>query len=245
MEDSGLLSPRGRVVMISGASRGLGAAIARRLHGDGYTLSLGVRDPDRTRKRLGRAAEAPTLVEPFDATEPATAERWVAATIARFGRLDGLVNNAGLLKMVTFDEGSEAELDELWQVNVKGPFRLIRLALPHLRAAGHGRIVNVASTDAKRYRDPSVSIGYAMSKHALLALSHAAKFAGWDAGVRVTALCPGAIDTELVAGLAGVTPGANRLAPDTVAEIVSLLLRLPNTATIAELVVNTRLESTL
>ena len=84
-----------------------------------------------------------------------------------------------------------------------------------------------------------------MSKHALLALSHAAKFAGWDAGVRVTALCPGAIDTELVAGLAGVTPGANRLAPDTVAEIVSLLLRLPNTATIAELVVNTRLESTL
>jgi len=240
-----LLSAGGRVVMISGASRGLGAAIARRLHADGYTLSLGVRDPERTRKALGPAADSPTLVERFDATVPTTAARWVEATLARFGRLDGLVNNAGILKRVTFDEGSEAELDLLWEVNVKGPFRLIRLALPHLKAAGHGRIVNVASTDAKRYRDLSVSVGYAMSKHALLALSHAARFAGWDAGVRVTALCPGAIDTELLAGLAGVTPAASQLRPATVAEIVSLLLRLPDTATIAELAVNTRLEPTL
>jgi NAD(P)-dependent dehydrogenase (short-subunit alcohol dehydrogenase family) len=240
-----LLAPAGRVVMISGASRGLGAAIARRLGADGYTLSLGVRDPAGTRRHLGLSDPARVLIERFDATEPATAQAWVDATLARFGRLDGLVNNAGILKQVTLDEGSEEQLDELWQVNVKAPFRLIRLALPHLRASGTGRIVNVASTDAKRYRDPSVSVGYAMSKHALLALSHAAKFAGWEQGVRVTAICPGAIDTELIAGIPGVTPGANRLAPATVAEIVSLLLRLPNTATIAELVVNTRLESTL
>ena len=238
-----LLSTEGRVVMVSGASRGLGAAIARRLHADGYRVSLGVRDPGRTRARLELAATDRVLVERFDATLPETAGRWIEATLSRFGRLYGLVNNAGILKQVTFDEGSEDLLDELWQVNVKGPFRLIRLALPHLRVSGHGRIVNVASTDAKRYRDPSVSIGYAMSKHALLALSHAAKFAGWEHGVRVTALCPGAIDTDLIAGIPGVTPSANRLAPETVAEIVSVLLRLPNTATIAELVVNTRLES--
>jgi NAD(P)-dependent dehydrogenase (short-subunit alcohol dehydrogenase family) len=240
-----MLSAEGRVVMVSGASRGLGAAIARRLYEDGYSVSLGVRDPGRTRAQLERMAGERVLIERFDATEPPTAGRWIEATLTRFGRLDGLVNNAGILKQVTFEEGSEDLLDELWQVNVKGPFRLIRLALPHLKVSGNGRIVNVASTDAKRYRDPSVSVGYAMSKHALLALSHAAKFAGWEHGVRVTALCPGAIDTELVAGVAGVTPGANRLAPATVAEIVSLVLRLPNTATIAELVVNTRLESTL
>ena len=88
-------------------------------------------------------------------------------------------------------------LDELWAVNVKAPFRLIRLALPHLDQSGHGRIVNIASTDAKRYRDTSVSIAYAITKHAVLALSHAAKFAGWEHGVRVTALCPGAVDTTL------------------------------------------------
>jgi NAD(P)-dependent dehydrogenase (short-subunit alcohol dehydrogenase family) len=231
--------------MVSGASRGLGAAITRRLHADGFRLSLGVRDPARTRARLALVPEGGVLVERFDATEPATAGRWVDATLARFGRLDGLVNNAGILRQVTFDEGGEEVLDELWQVNVMGPFRLLRLTLPHLRAAGHGRVVNVASTDAKRYRDATVSVGYAMAKHALLALSHAAKFAGWEHGVRVTALCPGAIDTELLAGVPGVTPGPNRLAPATVAEIVSLLFRLPDTATISELVVNTRLESTL
>jgi NAD(P)-dependent dehydrogenase (short-subunit alcohol dehydrogenase family) len=76
-------------------------------------------------------------------------------------------------------------------------------------------------------------------------MSHAAKFAGWDDGIRVTALCPGAVDTELIASVPGVAPAANRIAPETLGEIVSLLLRLPNAASVAELVVNTRLESTI
>jgi NAD(P)-dependent dehydrogenase (short-subunit alcohol dehydrogenase family) len=130
-------------------------------------------------------------------------------------------------------------------VNVKAPFRLIRLALPLLTQSGNGRIINVASTDGKRYRDASVSIAYALSKQALVALSHAAKFAGWDSGVRVTALCPGAVETDLLKGLPGVTPAGKRIAPATLAEIVALLLRLPNTASVAELVVNTRLEPSL
>ena len=75
-----------------------------------------------------------------------------------------------------------------------------------------------------------------MTKHAVLALSHAARFAGWDHGVRVTALCPGAVDTDFVAGIPGVTPAANRIAPETIAETVAFLLRLPNNASVAELV---------
>ena len=125
----------------------------------------------------------------------------------RFGRLDALINNAGRIRPLSFAEGEESVLDELWAVNVKAPFRLIKLALPHLAQSGHGRIINIASTDAKRYRDASVSIAYAATKHAVLALSHAAKFAGWEHGVRVTALCPGAVDTDFIAGLPGVTPG--------------------------------------
>ena len=78
-----------------------------------------------------------------------------------------------------------------------------------------------------------------------MALSHAAKFAGWDSGVRVTALCPGAVETDLLKGLPGVTPAGKRISPATLAEIVALLLRLPNTASVAELVVNTRLEPSL
>lgn len=237
-----LLDPKGRVIMISGASRGIGAAIANRLLADGYSLSLGVRDPTATRRRFGADA---VQVERFDAHDPATVTGWVDATIARHGRIDGLINNAGILRMLTLEEGDESVLDEMWAVNVKTPFRLIRAALPHLRRSGNGRIVNVASTDGKRFRDKSVSVAYAMTKHAVMALSHAAKMTAWEDGVRVTALCPGAVETDLIASIPGVTPGPGRLSPATLAEIVALLLRLPNTATIAELVVNTRLEATL
>jgi NAD(P)-dependent dehydrogenase (short-subunit alcohol dehydrogenase family) len=243
MTDAATLSVAGRVIAVTGASRGLGAAIARRLHADGFTLALGVRDVAATRTRLALADRC--TIHRFDALDAASAEGFIGEAVACHGRLDGLVNNAGVLRRFGFDHPDEAALDEMWAVNVKAPFRTIRAALPHLKAAGNGRIVNIASTDAKRYRDPTAPLGYVMSKHALLALSHAAKFAGWEDGVRVTALCPGAIDTELIAGLPGATPAANRLAPETVAEMVAMLLRLPNAATVAEMVMNTRLEATL
>jgi NAD(P)-dependent dehydrogenase (short-subunit alcohol dehydrogenase family) len=240
-----LLSPQGRVVMISGASRGIGAAIARRLHADGYTLSLGARDPEAANAALGKHDPARVMASRIDALDAASASQWIDATVKQFGRIDGLINNAGILRMVRFDEGDEAAMNEMWAVNVMAPFRLLRLALPHLRKAGHGRVVNIASTDAKRFRDLTSSIGYVMTKHAVLVLSHAAKFAGWDDGVRVTALCPGAVETDLIAGLAGATPPAGRMKPETIAHTVSFLLTLPDSASVAELPMNTRLESTL
>jgi NAD(P)-dependent dehydrogenase (short-subunit alcohol dehydrogenase family) len=88
-----------------------------------------------------------------------------------------------------------------------------------------------------------VSVAYTMSKHAVMALTHAARFAGWEQGVRATALCPGAVDTDLIAGIPGVTPRQDRIAPDTIAETVAFLLRLPNSSSVAELVMNTRLET--
>ena len=242
---SELLPPGERIVMLSGGSRGIGAALARRLLSDGFRLSLGVRRPVEVRAKYSEIGPERLLAASFDAFDPPSAETWMSATLEHFGRLDALINNAGMTRPLSFTEGGEDALDELWAVNVKAPFRLIRLALPHLAESGNGRIINVASTDAKRYRDQTVSIAYAATKHAVLALTHAAKFAGWEHGVRVTALCPGAVDTDFTAGIPGVTPAANRIAPATLAEIVSLLLRLPNNASVAELVVNTRLESTL
>lgn len=242
-QSSDMLPPGNRVIMLSGASRGIGRALAERLLQEGYRLSLGVRQPSDVAALQDIDPEG-VLAHAFDAAIPSTADAWLTATLERFGGVDVLINNAGILRKVTFDEG-EDELDAMFAVNVKAPYRLIRLALPHLKRCGHGRIINVASTDGKRYRDASVSIGYAMTKHALVALSHAAKFAGWDDGIRVTALCPGAVDTELVASVPGVSPAANRIAPDTLGAVVSLLLRLPNNACVAEMVVNTRLEPTL
>lgn len=238
-----MLPARGRVVMVSGASRGIGRAVAQKLAADGFTLSLGVRRPSGMIDALALDPEE-HLAHAWDALDPAASQAWVAATVERFGRIDGLVNNAGILRPLDFETGDESVLDELWAVNVKAPFRLIRLAMPHLKAAGHGRIVTVASTDGKRAR-AGVSVAYTMTKHAAVALTHAARLAGYGAGVRATALCPGATDTDLIAGIPGVTPAAQRLKPETVAELVSLLLRLPDQASVAELVVNTRLESTI
>lgn len=228
-----------KVAMVSGGGRGLGAAITRRLLDDGWTVSLGLRD-------LGQAqafdSQDRIAAFQFDATDPATAAPWVAGTIDRFGRLDALINNAGILRLVDFAQGTEDDLDAMWAVNVKAPYRLIREALPHLRKTGSGRVINIASTDAKRYRG-GVSVGYTMTKHALLALTQAVRFAAWNDGVRATAVCPGATDTDLIANLPGVTPKAERLPPETVAGIVAFLLTLPNQASVPEFIANTRLES--
>lgn len=243
--DPGLLDVRDRVAMVSGASRGIGAAIAHRLLDEGYRVSVGVRDTNATAAEFHDAPEGRLHIAHFDATDPPTAADWLDGTLEAFGGLHALVNNAGIWRQVNFESGEEDDLDALWNVNVKGPFRLTRLAMPHLKACGTGRIVNVASTDGIRFRDNTCSIGYTMSKHALVAMSHAARQFGYDDGVRVTALCPGAVDTELVSGVPGVTPLAGRLAPETVAHIVAGLLALPNTASVAWMPVNTRLESTL
>lgn len=229
-----------KVAMVSGGGRGLGAVITRTLLDAGWAVSLGVRSP-----KQADAFDAPPdrlAAFRFDAMVPETATSWVAATVAHFGQLDALINNAGILRQVDFESGTEDDLDALWAVNVKAPFRLIREALPHLRATGHGRIVNMASTDAKRYR-AGVSVGYTMSKHALLALTQAARFAGYDDGVRVTAICPGATDTDMIANIPGVTPKAERLPPETVAAMVAFVLTLPNQASMPEMIANTRLET--
>lgn len=232
-----------RLVMVSGGARGLGAAIVQRCLDDGYRVSVGARDPDAVRATFAEGGRLRAFH--FDADTPDTAETWVADTVAEMGAPDALINNAGILRMVNFEAGNEDDLDAMWNVNVKGPFRLIRAALPHLKASGRGRVVNIASTDAKRYRDSSISIGYVMTKQSLLAMTHAVRFAGWEEGLRGTAICPGAIDTEMIADLPGVTPKAQRLQPADVAEIVSLVLKLPNQASVPEIVANTRLESTI
>jgi NAD(P)-dependent dehydrogenase (short-subunit alcohol dehydrogenase family) len=158
-----------KVVMVSGGGRGLGAAITQKLLDEGWTVSLGLRDLSQADAFSGSLS-----AHQFDANEPSTATSWVEGTLAEHGQIDALVNNAGIMRMVDFERGDEADLDAMWGVNVKAPFRLIKAALPHLRAGRHGRVVNVASTDAKRYRG-GTSVGYAMTKHALLAMTQAVR----------------------------------------------------------------------
>jgi NADP-dependent 3-hydroxy acid dehydrogenase YdfG len=226
--------------MISGASRGIGLAIARELKQSGLALSLGIRAPGRFYDPL--ATEDEVLVYPYDAADRNAATPWVRATVARFGRIDVLVNNAGISRFVSLEEGSDDDLDELLAVNVKAPFRVIRAALPHLKASGSGRVINVASLSGKRVM--GLNAGYQMSKHAVVALTHAVRRIGWEHGIRATALCPGFVDTELVAHVTDV-PHDQMIDPADLARLVATVVALPNTAAVAELLVNCRYEHML
>jgi len=239
-----MLKPNNRVILISGASSGIGLAIAKLLLKEGYNLSLGVRNIEKTRNLFSKCKSQNYIIEKFEATDLKTIDSWVENTVNRFGKIDGLINNAGILKIVSFDEGEIEELNELWKVNVVAPFYLTKLCLPHIKKTNYGRIINIASTDGKRYRE-SVSVGYSMVKHALVSMSHATRIAGWNDGIRVTAICPGAVDTNLLNGIPGVTTSKQRLKPETIAYTVSYVLSLPNNASVAELPINARVESTI
>lgn len=241
MTGRALLSPSGRVVMISGANRGIGLAIARRLHSDGYRLSLGARNLAALTRAAGDLAPDRAFCCRYDAEDRATSSGWVDATAAHYGRIDALVNNAGILRRFPPGEPDEAALDEMWAVNVKAPYRLTAAALPHLRKSGSGRIVNVVSTVGLRYKGGVP--GYALTKFAAMALTHVTRYAGWEDGVRVTALCPGETRTDMTAGI--VASGHPATEPETLAAIASLVIALPNEASVAALPVNCVLESTV
>ena len=232
-----MLAPEGRVIMISGANRGIGHAIARCLLDKGYSLSLGARDPSS----IGLAGES-VMTHRYDATDVALSEAWVAATMERFGRIDGLVNNAGVALDASIEDADETAYDRMWEINVKGPLRMTRLALPHLKASGAGRIVNVASLSGKRIINTGA--GYAMSKFAVMALSHATRLVGWDDGVRVTALCPGLVATDMTRKWTDF-PRGDMIDPADLAELAATALALPNNAVVAEILVNCRLEPML
>lgn len=221
--------------MVSGGSRGIGAAVARRLHRAGYRLSLGIRSPSRFAPACHFDRPEDVAVFPYEARERHAGSEWVAATLARFGRLDVLVNSAGILRSVPLEDGSEDALDELLEINVKAPFRLIQAALPHLKRSGEGRVVTLVSLSGKRVRN--LNAGYQMSKFALLALSHAVRRAGWQHGIRATAICPGWVRTDMAAGAGAAAPPA-MTDPEELAELILTIIGLSNTAAIAELAVN-------
>ncbi len=237
-----MLEPEGRVIMVSGASRGIGRAIVERLHSRGYGVSAGARDPKALEKSLAHLAGPRLFIGRYDAALRETHASWLDATLARFGRLDGLVNNAGTSNRFAIEHGEEADLDALITVNIKGPLFLTRICLPHLRACGAGRIVNVASLSGKRVRNDDIA--YAMTKHALMALTHGTRRIGWEDGVRATALCPGFVATDLTASVTKISR-SEMIDPNDLAVLAETVIALPNTASMAEMLVNCRLEDTL
>src|SRR5260370_34608160 len=159
-----MLDVNNRTVMVSGASRGIGRAVVDRLLASGFRVSAGLRDPSRLQEseRL--------MTHRYDAEDAESPISWVKATVARWGGVDAIVNAAGINPRVRVSDEGEDELEDMWRINVKGPLRVIRAALPHLADCGHGRGVNLGSLSGKRV---GATIDYAITKFAMVALSHA------------------------------------------------------------------------
>lgn len=188
------------VAIVTGAARGLGAAIARRLHADGW--SVAACDIDRTGVERLAGELGPTVVAvDLDVRDERGWERAVEAA-ARLGDLSALVNCAARTEIRDLFEISSDEWDDVLAVNLRGAFLGIRAVGPVLRARGAGRIVNIASDSAFKGRGVT-GAHYAVSKAGLLALTRRAAAALAAAGVTANAVAPGTIDGDTVRELAG------------------------------------------
>jgi 3-oxoacyl-[acyl-carrier protein] reductase len=174
----------GKACIVTGASRGIGAATARLLEAEGARV-LGAQ----------RASG-------FDVTEPGAAERIVAECERRFGAVDVLVNNAGTSRAAGIDELTDDDWREQWELHVMAPMRLMRAAAPRMAERGWGRIVNVCSSSGKR---PSLTnAAYSVTKAAQLSLSRTFADAYAGGGVLVNAVAPGPVETPLWLGPGGL-----------------------------------------
>jgi NAD(P)-dependent dehydrogenase (short-subunit alcohol dehydrogenase family) len=185
----------GRVALITGASRGLGRAAAARLLERGASVAINVRDRARaeaTVRELGGSSFAVS----GDLEREGVAESLVERTIAEFGRLDILVNNAAMPLTTRFEQITPDEWRRAVEVNLTAPFILTRSAVPVMKAQRYGRVVNISST-AGRMVSTLGGAHYTATKTGLLGLTRASAKELGVHGITVNAVCPGMIDTEL------------------------------------------------
>ena len=223
-------SPERKVALVTGASGEIGRAVALRLAQDVSGLALtDIIAPE------GAAAACRDLLEdvlalPADVCSEQDTARMVEDTVQHFGCLHIVVNVAGICLRTSFDEIGADEWDQVLAVNLKGPFLVVRAALPSLRRAGWGRVVNIASL-AGQTGGIAVGAHYAASKAGLVALTKAVARIGAARGITANAVAPGVIDTAMTQA-AGPQQVVNYLQsiplgkmgePDDVAEAVAFL----------------------
>ena len=232
-----------RVAVITGGSSGIGLAIARAVISEGMAVVIGAREP----KRLTQAAAdlaalsgtdsqhrgANVLAVPTDVAKGDDVDRLVTQTMARFGRIDLLVNNAGTYREGDIDELTEAEWDEVQAVNLRGAFLCTKAVLPIMKRQRSGYVVNIASVAGKSGFGGASA--YSASKFGLIGLTESTLEEGVGHHIRATAICPGYVATPMVAGAS--VPSSEMIPPEDIGRLVVGLLRLAPVTVIKEIVV--------
>ncbi|WP_437589656.1 SDR family oxidoreductase [Sorangium sp. So ce1000] len=236
-----------KIALITGASRGIGRASAFALSREGAVV-VGVA---RTAADLGalereiRAAGGRALMIEADVTRAASVAACVERVVRELGRVDILVNNAGIGGYRPFLEWSEDDYDRIMATNVKGTWLFCREVIPHMRRQGGGHIINIASV-AGLQGYPSEAI-YCASKFAQMGLTQALDREFWQDNIKVSAVCPGGVETHFALG-DGRTAGSERMqgfsTPEDVAEAVVLAALPRDRSRIVQIVLRPMNEAT-
>ena len=236
-----------RKILISGANRGIGKAIALKLHKEGHSLSLGIRE-------IGSLINTPLdpkennpesfLVNYYDATDQDSSKKWVERTIKTFKSIDTVIHCAGIFRKTNllFNDNEMKDIEELWKVNLMGPWILTKEAWKYLCLTNSARIIVLVSMSGKRAKGNLAS--YSMSKFALMSLCQTMRNEGWEKGIRVTAICPGWVNTDMAKGI-NHFPKKDMIQANDIAKICSNLLELPNSSIPFEIALNCQLETTI
>ena len=210
------LGLRERVCLVTGSTSGIGLEAARMLAAEGAHVAVCGRDSDRVEHARREVGAALGVVA--DLSEPGAPDELVAETQTALGPVHCLVNNVGEAYQVSFEELSDRQWDELWQLNVMSYVRCIRAVLPGMREAGGGTVVNVSSTAGKR---PSTGMpNYSVTKAAVLSVSRLVADIYAGDGIRCNAVAPGPTATEAWLGDGGLADQQAKRSSKTREEVI-------------------------
>ena len=228
-----------KVVIVAGASSGMGAATARLFAAQGARVALGARSADALASLVDEieAAGGTARAIPTDATDGASAQALVDAAVEEFGKVDVLVNSVGTnLKQRALTVLDPVDWDMMLATNLSAAFNLTRAVLPQLRAQGEGLIVHYSSGAVQR---PDVSgVAYQASKHGVAGLAYGTMEEEKENGIRVTVIFPGLCNTPLVEKRPTPTPPevlAKALEPEDVAKAALMVAALPSRAYVPDM----------
>ncbi|MBP1449604.1 MAG: glucose 1-dehydrogenase, partial [Thermoproteus sp.] len=189
------MSLRDKVVLVTGASRGIGAAIARELHSRGAYVAINYKSSAAAAEELKRSLGDRAEAFKADVSDRSEVKKLVGAVAEKFGGIDAVVNNAGVMELMPLEQFDEGKFAEMWRVNVLGPIYVTLEALPYLKRS-RGAVVNIASIAGIGTALPNTTY-YAVTKAAVIMLTRRLAYELAPYGVRVNAVAPSWIETDL------------------------------------------------
>lgn len=225
----------GKVALVTGAGRGIGRAIAQALARNSATVALLARTSDQLHAVQAEIESAGGKVISIvaDLTREPDVVSAIAMTVDRLGRLDIVVNNAGIGAFGPLAEATLDQWESIMAVNARGTFLVCREAIPHLKRYRPAHIINITSVvGVKGYANQSL---YSASKHAVMGMTKALAREVQADGIRVHAICPGAVDTPMAGDARPDLDRSGLIQPDDIAAAVMFLLTLSDSAVIDQL----------